>query len=171
MSIKLEKTKYITVQNNQFNLNAVEVISHRDGSSVLISCNRILGDFIKPECITTTSTTTVSTSTTTRTTTTTMATTTTTSTTRAVVDVETAESNTAIFVILIILLSLVLIIVSGLVAAVCFLKWNKIKKEFFKVTSQAPLIEEKEKEETEPLSKVEIPVPPPLPPPVEIGSF
>ena len=54
-------------------------------------------------------------------------------------------------------------------AAVCFLKWNKIKKEFFKVTSQAPLIEEKEKEETEPLSKVEIPVPPPLPPPIEIG--
>ena len=74
-------------------------------------------------------------------------------------------------VILIILLSLVLIIISGLVAAVCFLKWNKIKKEFFKVTSQAPLIEEKEKEETEPLSKVEIPVPPPLPPPVEIGSL
>ena len=167
MSIKLEKTKYITVQNNQFNLNAVQVISYRDGSSVLISCNRLLGDFIKPECITTTSTTTASTSTTTKTTTTTVATTTTTTT--AVVDVEPAESNTAIFVILIILLSLVLIIISGLVAAVCFLKWNKIKKEFFKVTSQAPLIEEKEKEETEPLSKVEIPAPPPLPPPIEIG--
>merc|ERR1712110_1145257 len=60
---------------------------------------------------------------------------------------------------------------SGIIAAVCFLKWNKIKKEFFKVTSQAPLIEEEEKEETEPLSKVEIPVPPPLPPPIEIDSL
>ena len=168
MSIKLEKTKFIAVQNNQFNLKAEDAVSYRDGSTVLISCNRLLGDFIKPECITTTSTTTVSTSTTTKTTTTT-ATTTKSTTTAAAVDVEPAESNTAIFVILIILLSLVLIIISGLVAAVCFLKWNKIKKEFFKVTSQAPLIEEKEKEETEPLSKVEIPAPPPLPPPIEIG--
>merc|ERR1711953_107308 len=108
MSIKLEKTKFIAVQNNQFNLKAEDAVSYRDGSTVLISCNRLLGDFIKPECITTTSTTTVSTSTTTKTTTTTLATTTTTSTTRAIVDVEKAESNTAIFVILI-LLSLLLI--------------------------------------------------------------
>merc|ERR1711953_1091804 len=87
MSIKLEKTKFIAVQNNQFNLKAEDAVSYRDGSSVLISCNRLLGDFIKPECITTTSTTTASTSTTTKTTTTTVATTTTTTTT-AVVDVE-----------------------------------------------------------------------------------
>merc|ERR1711879_853717 len=80
-------------------------------------------------------------------------------------------SSTAVVVVLIILLSLLLIIISGIIAAVCFLKWNKIKKEFFKVTSQAPLIEEKEKEETEPLSKAEIPVPPPLPPPIEIDSL
>ena len=72
--------------------------------------------------------------------------------------------------VLIILLSLLLIIISGIIAAVCFLKWNKIKKEFFQVTSQAPLIEEKEKEESEPLSKVEIPVPPPPPPPIELGQ-
>ena len=49
MSIKMEKTKNIEVRNNQFSLNAIEVISYRDGSSVLISCNRLLGDFIKPE--------------------------------------------------------------------------------------------------------------------------
>ena len=168
MSIKLEKTKYIEVKNNQFNLNAIDVISYRDGSSVLISCNRLLGDFIKPECITTTTTTTVTTSTTTKTTTTTMPTTTTESTTRVAV-VQPVESNGAIFVIFVILLSLVLIISSGLLAAVCFLKWNKIKKEFFQISSQPPLIEDKEKEETEPLSKVEILVPPPLPPPIEIG--
>jgi len=170
MSIKMEKTKNIEVRNNQFSLNAIEVISYRDGSSVLISCNRLLGDFIKPECITTTSTTTVTTSTTTKITTTTKPTTTTTSTTVAV-DVEPTGSSTAVVVVLIILLSLLLIIISGIIAAVCFLKWNKIKKEFFQVTSQAPLIEEKEKEESEPLSKVEIPVPPPPPPPIELEAL
>merc|ERR1711953_624611 len=170
MSIKMEKTRYIEVRNNQFSLNAIQVISYREGSSVLISCNRLLGDFIKPECITTTSTTTVTTSTTTKITTTTKPTTTTTSTTIAV-DVEPTGSSTAVVAVLIILLSLLLIIISGIIAAVCFLKWNKIKKEFFQVTSQAPLIEEKEKEESEPLSKVEIPVPPPPPPPIELEAL
>ena len=169
MSIKMEKTKYIEVRNNQFSLNAIQVISYREGSSVLISCNRLLGDFIKPECITTTSTTTVTTSTTTKTTTTTKQSTTKSSTTLAV-DVEEAGSSTAVVIILIILLSVLLIIISGIVAVFCFLKWNKIKKELFQVTSQAPLIEEKEKEESEPLAKVEIPVPPPPPPPIELGQ-
>ena len=144
MSIKMEKTKYIEVRNNQFSLNAIQVISYRDGSSVLISCNRLLGDFIKPECITTTSTTTVTTSTTTTTTTTTTQSTTKMTTTVAL-DVEEAGSSTAVVVILIVLLSLLLIVISGIVAVFCFLKWNKIKKELFQVTSQAPLLEEKER--------------------------
>ena len=170
MSIKMEKTKYIEVRNNQFSLNAIQVISYRDGSSVLFSCNRLLGDFIKPECITTTSTTTVTTSTTTTTTTTTTTQSTTKMTTTVALDVEEAGSSTAVVVILIVLLSLLLIVISGIVAVFCFLKWNKIKKELFQVTSQAPLLEEKEKEETEPLSEVKIPVPPPPPPPIELGQ-
>ena len=75
-----------------------------------------------------------------------------------------------VVVILIILLSLLLILISGLTAAVCFLKWNKIKKELFHVTSQAPLLEGKEKEEQELLTKPVIPEPPPPPPPVELGK-
>ena len=74
--------------------------------------------------------------------------------------------------LLVILLSLLLIIISGLVAAVCFLKWSKIKKDLFQVAgaSQAPLIEEKE--EAELLTKPPvIPEPPPPPPPVELGEF
>ena len=72
----------------------------------------------------------------------------------------------------VILLSLLLIIISGLVAAVCFLKWSKIKKDLFQAAgaSQAPLIEEKE--EAELLNKPPvIPEPPPPPPPVELGEF
>ena len=67
---------------------------------------------------------------------------------------------------------MLLIIISGLVAAVCFLKWSKIKKDLFQVAgaSQAPLIEEKE--EAELLTKPPvIPEPPPPPPPVELGEF
>ena len=57
-------------------------------------------------------------------------------------------------------------------AAVCFLKWSKIKKDLFQAAgaSQAPLIEEKE--EAELLNKPPvIPEPPPPPPPVELGEF
>ena len=43
MSIMLEKTKYVEVRNNQFSMNAIQVISYKDGSSVYISCNRLLG--------------------------------------------------------------------------------------------------------------------------------
>ena len=69
-----------------------------------------------------------------------------------------------------ILLSLLLIVISGLVAAVCFLKWNKIKKDLFQVASQAPLMEAKE--EAELLTKPPvIPEPPPPPPPVELGEL
>ena len=173
MSIMLEKTKYVEVRNNQFSMNAIQVISYKDGSSVLISCNRLLGDFIKPECIPTTTTTTTTTTPTTTTTTpsTTSTTSPRTSTTKLIVVEKEVEANTGVVIILVILLSLLLIIISGLIAAVCFLKWNKIKKELFHVTSQAPLIEGKEKEETELLTKpVVIPEPPPPPPPVELGK-
>merc|ERR1719282_2208019 len=137
-------------------MNAIQVISYKDGSSVLISCNRLLGDFIKPECIPTTTTTTTTTTPPSTTSTTSPRT----STTKLIVVEKEVEANTGVVIILVILLSLLLIIISGLIAAVCFLKWNKIKKELFHVTSQAPLIEGKEKEETELLTKpVVIPEP------------
>ena len=74
----------------------------------------------------------------------------------------------------VIVLSLLLIIISGLVAAVCFLKWSKIKKDLFQAAaaSQAPLIDEKEEAEAELLTKPPvIPEPPPPPPPIELGDI
>ena len=74
----------------------------------------------------------------------------------------------------VIVLSLLLIIISGLVAAVCFLKWSKIKKDLFQAAaaSQAPLIDEKEEAEAELLTKPPvIPEPPPPPPPMELGDI
>ena len=53
-SVVLEKTKVVQVMNNQFSAEAIQVISYKDGLSVFISCNRLLGDFVKPECFTTT---------------------------------------------------------------------------------------------------------------------
>ena len=81
------------------------------------------------------------------------------------------EGSSAVVVVLVVLLSLLLILVTGLVTAVCYLKWNKIKRDLFHVTSQAPLIETKEKEEAELLTKPVIPEPPPPPPPVELGKY
>lgn len=60
-SIVVEKTKEVTVVRNEMSFNAFEVVYAKDGSHLMISCNRLFGKPISPECsrlpITTTTTT------------------------------------------------------------------------------------------------------------------
>merc|ERR1711953_300460 len=70
-SIIVEKTKKVSVVNNEMTTDALKVVYAKDGSHLLISCNRLLGKPPTPECTWTTSTTTTITTTTTTTTTTT----------------------------------------------------------------------------------------------------
>ena len=175
-SIQLEKTKFVEVMNNQFSLNAHQVIEYKDGSSVMISCNRLLGDYVRPECFPTTTTTTTTTTTQSTRRTSRRTTTSRPSTARPVMatqqtisSVRDSQEGSGIITALVILLSLILIILTGVLAAVCFLKWNNIKKELLAVTASAPLLSPLQ-EEAEPV-KAEIPVPPPPPPPVELETL
>ena len=42
-SIEVEKVKEVVVINNEFGINAIKVVSARDGSLLYISCNRLVG--------------------------------------------------------------------------------------------------------------------------------
>jgi len=53
-SITAVGSKDILILNNQFNINAVEVIKASKGSKLYISCNRLLAEPLNPECVTTT---------------------------------------------------------------------------------------------------------------------
>jgi len=70
-SIIVEKTKKVSVVNNEMTTDALKVVYAKDGSHLLISCNRLLGKPPTPECTWTTSTSTTTTTTTTTTSTTT----------------------------------------------------------------------------------------------------
>ena len=168
MSVVVEKTKVVEVMNNQFSASALQVISYKDGSSVFISCNRLLGDYIKPECFTTTTVTTTST-----TTTTTITTTTTTThpivTTTHPPTTSPAQPHVLLFTIILILLFLVIIVLAVVVLAICYSHWARIKKELFKVTSGPPQLDTKE--ECDPLQVIAIPAPPPPPPPIKMDTL
>ena len=56
-SVKIKKTKQVEVINNELSINAIKAISASEGSHLFISCNRLLGDPIAPECLPTTTTT------------------------------------------------------------------------------------------------------------------
>jgi len=55
-SITAVGSKDILILNNQFNINAVEVIKASKGSKLYISCNRLLDEPLNPECVTNLST-------------------------------------------------------------------------------------------------------------------
>ena len=55
-SVKIKKTKQVEVINNELSINAIKAISASEGSHLFISCNRLLGDPIAPECLPTTTT-------------------------------------------------------------------------------------------------------------------
>lgn len=98
-SVVAKNTKDVTIMNNQFNINAIKVVSAREGAHLYISCNRLLGESISPECVTRES----PSRTTMSTTTTTEATTTTSSTTiiiqeKEVANQSTDNSNTMVYV-------------------------------------------------------------------------
>jgi hypothetical protein len=42
-SIEVDKVKEVVVINNEFAINAIKVVSAKDGSLLYISCNRLLG--------------------------------------------------------------------------------------------------------------------------------
>jgi len=50
-SISVQSAKEVVVVNNQFNINAVKVVDSNEGSSLYISCNRLLGAPGSPECV------------------------------------------------------------------------------------------------------------------------
>ena len=100
MSIMIETSKNVEVRNNQFSMNAHQVISYKDGSSVFISCNRMLGDFVKPECIPTTTTTKTTTTTTKITTTATRRTTTVPTTMLPIVIEKETEGSSVVVIVL-----------------------------------------------------------------------
>ena len=70
-SIVVDKIKQVTVIDNEMTVNAFTVVFAKDGSHLMISCNRLLGQRPSTDCTTTTTTTTTTSSTTTTTTTTT----------------------------------------------------------------------------------------------------
>lgn len=51
-SVNVGSTKDVVVVNNQFNINAIQVVNHTKGSSLHISCNRLLGEQVNPDCVT-----------------------------------------------------------------------------------------------------------------------
>ena len=53
-SVTVRKTKQVEVLNNEMSLNAIKAVSTSDGSHLVISCNRLLGDPVAPECLPTT---------------------------------------------------------------------------------------------------------------------
>ena len=50
-SISVKSAKEVVVVNNQFNINAIQVVKTNEGSSLYISCNRLLGVPGSPECV------------------------------------------------------------------------------------------------------------------------
>ncbi len=64
-SIVVERTKEVTVVGNEMAVNALDVVYAKDGSHLHISCNRLLGQPVSPECSRTTTTSTTTTTTTT----------------------------------------------------------------------------------------------------------
>ena len=60
-SITIKKTKQVEVINNELSINAIKAISATEGSHLFISCNRLLGDPVPPECLPTTTTSTTTT--------------------------------------------------------------------------------------------------------------
>lgn len=63
-SIVVEKTKEVIVLGNEMTMNALDVVYAKDGSHLMISCNRILNHPVSPECSKTTTTSTTTTTTT-----------------------------------------------------------------------------------------------------------
>jgi len=55
-SITVKSAKEVEVINNQFSLNAIQVVRSSEGSRLYISCNRLLGEVQSPECVTTSTT-------------------------------------------------------------------------------------------------------------------
>jgi len=50
-SIVVEGVKEVFVVNNQFNINVIKVVSAKDGKRLHISCNRLIGEPLSPECV------------------------------------------------------------------------------------------------------------------------
>jgi len=164
-SMVLEKTRVVEVVNNQFSVEAIQVISYKEGSSVFISCNRLLGEFIKPECFTTT----IVSTTTMRTTTTATTSTSTPLPTSKALPSSAPPPQSHLVTILLILISILLIVMGLVIAAICFTHWAKIKKELTQLLSLPPDPEQEDAEQ--PLHVVAVPAPPPPPPPVEMESL
>merc|ERR1719412_3086664 len=70
-SVDVKSAKEVEVINNQFSVNAIQVVRSSEGSRLYISCNRLLGEVQSPECVTTSTTTTTTAATTRRSSTTT----------------------------------------------------------------------------------------------------
>ena len=64
-SVVVDKTKKVTVVKNVMSVNAIEAVYAKDGSHLMISCNRLVGQPVSPECTWTTPTSTTTTTTTT----------------------------------------------------------------------------------------------------------
>ena len=64
-SVVVDKTQKVIVEKNVMPVNAFEAVYAKDGSHLMISCNRLIGKPISPECTWTTPSTTTTTTTTT----------------------------------------------------------------------------------------------------------
>lgn len=60
-SVVVEQTKEVKVLKNEMAVNALEAVYAKDGSHLIISCNRLLNHPVSPECSRTTTTTTTTT--------------------------------------------------------------------------------------------------------------
>ena len=63
-SVVVDKTQKVIVEKNVMPVNAFEAVYAKDGSHLMISCNRLIGRPISPECTWTTPSTTTTTPTT-----------------------------------------------------------------------------------------------------------
>ena len=62
-SIVVEKTNQVNIYKNEMSMNALDVVYAKDGSHLMISCNRLMYKPVSPECSKTTTTTTTTTTT------------------------------------------------------------------------------------------------------------
>jgi len=153
-SFQVKRTKEVEVTKNELSVNAIKAISATEGSHLYISCNRLLGDPIPPECLPTTTTTTTTTSTTTTSTTTTSRTS---SSALAVGSTTTSSSSTGLQTLLGVVVGTLAVLLLLLAVLLLLL----LRRQHTKSESAAVLVPEEP--EAPPVMST-IPAPPPMPP-------
>jgi len=149
-SINVQYAKEVEVVNNQFNINAIKVVNSTEGSSLYISCNRLVGVPGSPECVLTSTSTPATLVTEMQPSTTTAAATTTAITTNAVVsDAHSSVLSLELLIGLVVGIGVLLILLFLVVIYLCCKRKKKEKekcKDVEVVPDDVEIVTEKDSE-------------------------